>query len=85
MRTLDPDSAWSAVERRDRSFDGRFVTGVMTTGIYCRPSCAARHPERRNVRFFADGAAARAAGLRPCKRCLPDDVARARRCRTAAR
>lgn len=74
--TFDSDNAWSAVKRRDRSFDGRFVTGVMTTGIYCRPSCAARHPDRRNVRFFADGAAARAAGLRACKRCRPDEVAR---------
>jgi AraC family transcriptional regulator of adaptative response/methylated-DNA-[protein]-cysteine methyltransferase len=73
---FDENGAWSAVKRRDRAFDGRFVTGVMTTGIYCRPSCAARHPDRRNVRFFADGAQARAAGLRPCKRCLPDDVAR---------
>ena len=70
------DTAWAAVLRRDRGFDGRFVTGVLTTGIYCRPSCAARHPSRENVRFFADGAAARATGLRPCKRCLPDDVAR---------
>lgn len=67
---------WAAVLRRDKSQDGRFVTGVLTTGIYCRPSCAARHPRRENVRFFADGAAARATGLRPCKRCLPDDVAR---------
>ncbi len=74
--TLDENAAWAAVLRRDRSFDGRFVTGVLTTGIYCRPSCAARHPARANVRFFADGAAARAAGLRACKRCLPDDVAR---------
>jgi AraC family transcriptional regulator of adaptative response/methylated-DNA-[protein]-cysteine methyltransferase len=64
------------VLRRDRAFDGRFVTGVLSTGIYCRPSCAARHPARANVRFFADGAAARAAGLRACKRCLPDDIAR---------
>lgn len=70
------DEAWAAVKRRDRAFDGRFVTGVLTTGIYCRPSCAARHPSRENVRFFATGAAARAAGLRPCKRCLPDDVGR---------
>ncbi len=70
------DDAWTAVLARDRAFDGRFVTGVLTTGIYCRPSCAARHPARGNVRFFADGAAARAAGLRPCKRCLPDDVSR---------
>ena len=73
---IDPDQAWRAVMARDRAHDGRFVTGVLSTGIYCRPSCAARHPARANVRFFADGAAARAAGLRPCKRCLPDDVAR---------
>lgn len=73
---LTDDLAWAAVQRRDRSFDGRFVTGVLTTGIYCRPSCAARHPSRENVRFFAGGAEARATGLRPCKRCLPDDVAR---------
>lgn len=73
---IDHSTAWDAVLRRDRSFDGRFVTGVLTTGIYCRPSCAARHPAKTNVRFFADGSAARAAGLRACKRCLPDDVAR---------
>jgi AraC family transcriptional regulator of adaptative response/methylated-DNA-[protein]-cysteine methyltransferase len=73
---FDPDQAWAAVLERDRAFDGRFVTGVLTTGIYCRPSCAARHPARSNVRFFASGADARAAGLRPCRRCLPDDVAR---------
>lgn len=73
---IDADTAWAAVLRRDRSFDGRFVTGVLTTGIYCRPSCAARHPARTNVRFFVDGAAARANGLRACKRCVPDDVAR---------
>ena len=73
---IDQGQAWQAVKRRDRAFDGRFVTGVMSTGIYCRPSCAARHPLRENVRFFADGESARAAGLRPCKRCLPDDVGR---------
>jgi AraC family transcriptional regulator of adaptative response/methylated-DNA-[protein]-cysteine methyltransferase len=73
---LDPEIAWNAVLRRDRSFDGRFVTGVLSTGIYCRPSCPARHPDRRNVRFFEDGALARSAGLRACRRCLPDDVAR---------
>ena len=73
---IDSDKAWAAVLERDRRFDGRFVTGVLTTGIYCRPSCAARHPVRENVRFFASGAEARAAGLRACKRCLPDDVAR---------
>ncbi len=73
---IDADKAWAAFTRRDRSFDGRFVIGVLTTGIYCRPSCAARQPQRHNVRFFADGAAARAAGLRACKRCRPDEVAR---------
>jgi len=73
---VDEDAAWAAVLRRDRAWDGRFITGVLTTGIYCRPSCAARHPARASVRFFADGGEARAAGLRACKRCLPDDVAR---------
>lgn len=74
--TISDDTAWAAVKRRDRDYDGLFVTGVLTTGIYCRPSCAARHPLRENVRFFADGEAARAIGLRACKRCLPDDVSR---------
>ncbi|HXD01786.1 MAG TPA: bifunctional DNA-binding transcriptional regulator/O6-methylguanine-DNA methyltransferase Ada [Novosphingobium sp.] len=73
---INPDQAWAAVLARDRAADGRFVTGVLSTGIYCRPSCAARHPARANVRFFADGRAARAAGLRPCRRCRPDEVAR---------
>ena len=75
LSPVDPDAAWRAVLARDRAADGRFVTGVMTTGIYCRPSCAARHPRRANVRFFADGADARAAGLRPCLRCRPDERA----------
>lgn len=73
---IDQDAAWTAVLARDRSADGLFVTGVLSTGIYCRPSCAARHPRRGNVRFFADGAGARAAGLRACKRCRPDEEAR---------
>ncbi|HEX8063868.1 MAG TPA: Ada metal-binding domain-containing protein, partial [Allosphingosinicella sp.] len=76
FESLDPDSAWAAVLRRDRALDGRFVTGVLTTGIYCRPSCAARHPKRENVRFFATGAEAAGAGLRACLRCKPDDVSR---------
>jgi AraC family transcriptional regulator of adaptative response/methylated-DNA-[protein]-cysteine methyltransferase len=73
---LDPDTAWAAVMARDKAADGRFVTGVLTTGIYCRPSCAARHPKRENVRFFASGAEAAAAGLRACLRCRPDEVTR---------
>src|SRR3954462_13181071 len=71
-----PDTAWQAVVARDRRADGRFVTGVLTTGIYCRPSCAARHPKRENVRFFPTGADAAAAGLRACLRCRPDEVSR---------
>ena len=78
------DQAWAAVLARDRGFDGRFVTGVLTTGIYCRPSCAARHPRRENVRFFRDGAGARAQGLRACLRCRPDDPARDERAIMAA-
>ena len=73
---MSDDECWAAAITRDRSFDGRFITGVLTTGIYCRPSCPARHPKRENVRFFATGAAARAAGLRACLRCSPDDVSR---------
>ena len=73
---IDADAAWAAVMARDRSADGRFVTGVLTTGIYCRPSCAARHPRRENVRFFPSGVQAAAAGLRPCLRCRPDEVSR---------
>ena len=76
MPVIDADWAWGRVAARDRSADGRFVTGVLTTGIYCRPSCAARHPKRENVRFFASGAEAAAAGLRPCLRCRPDEVTR---------
>lgn len=84
MMTLTNDEAWAAASAKDRRFDGRFVTGVMTTGIYCRPSCPARPPKRENVRFFADPAAARAAGLRACLRCSPDDVSRDERAVLAA-
>ncbi|MGF1550775.1 MAG: bifunctional DNA-binding transcriptional regulator/O6-methylguanine-DNA methyltransferase Ada [Sphingomonadaceae bacterium] len=78
MRNIheDEDAAWAAVVARDRAADGYFVTGVISTGIYCRPSCPARHPKRENVRFFATGSQARAAGLRPCKRCRPDEARR---------
>ncbi|HUG46700.1 MAG TPA: bifunctional DNA-binding transcriptional regulator/O6-methylguanine-DNA methyltransferase Ada [Sphingomicrobium sp.] len=76
MRTLDCDEAWAAFEKRDRTFNGRFVVAVTTTGIYCKPSCPARRPKRENVLFYADGGQARAAGYRPCFRCRPDEVAR---------
>jgi AraC family transcriptional regulator, regulatory protein of adaptative response / methylated-DNA-[protein]-cysteine methyltransferase len=74
--SLDEAAAWAAFEKRDRSADGRFVVAVASTGIYCRPSCPARHPKREHVTFHPDGAAARAAGYRACLRCRPDEVSR---------
>ncbi len=63
---------WAAVLARDPAAEGRFLYGVMTTGVYCRPTCPSRRPLRANVRFFVGAAAAEAAGLRPCKRCQPN-------------
>lgn len=80
----DPDSCWDAVLRRDRGMDGRFVSAVLTTGIYCKPSCAARHPRRDNMIFLPDPAAARAAGFRACLRCRPDELGRDRQAVDAA-
>jgi AraC family transcriptional regulator of adaptative response/methylated-DNA-[protein]-cysteine methyltransferase len=68
---MNDTTKWQAVLERDAAMDRRFVYGVTTTGVYCRPSCASRRPRRENVRFFDDPAAAAAAGLRPCKRCRP--------------
>jgi AraC family transcriptional regulator of adaptative response / DNA-3-methyladenine glycosylase II len=70
--TLDPEICYRAVASRDPRFDGRFFTGVVSTGIYCRPICPARTPRRENVRFFACAAAAEEAGFRPCMRCRPE-------------
>ena len=69
---LTPDECWEAVASSDRTYDGVFVTGVTSTGIYCRPSCPARLPKRENVIFHEDCAAAERAGFRACKRCQPD-------------
>lgn len=66
-----PTLAWRAVVSRDARFDSRFVYGVSSTGVFCRPSCPSRLPRRDRVRFFAEPAAATAAGYRPCKRCTP--------------
>ena len=75
---LDVDTAWAAFERRDRSWDGRVIGAVKTTGIYCKPSCPARRPKREHVEFFATAEEARAAGYRSCMRCKPDEVGRDR-------
>ncbi|MFB0613288.1 bifunctional transcriptional activator/DNA repair enzyme AdaA [Aurantiacibacter poecillastricola] len=76
QHTLSDDQRWQIALAKDRRFDGVFVTGVHSTGIYCRPSCPARAPHRRNVRFYATPEAAEAAGLRACKRCAPDQQSR---------
>jgi AraC family transcriptional regulator of adaptative response/methylated-DNA-[protein]-cysteine methyltransferase len=68
---LDDTARWQAVLERDRRFDGSFVFAVRTTGIYCRPSCAARRPLRHNVAFFPGPDAAERAGFRDCRRCRP--------------
>ncbi|GAB2716335.1 bifunctional transcriptional activator/DNA repair enzyme AdaA [Streptomyces bullii] len=70
----DEDPRYEAVRSRDARFDGAFFFAVETTGIYCRPSCPAVTPKRRNVRFFATAAAAQADGFRACRRCRPDAV-----------
>lgn len=72
---LTEDRMWQAVLDDDSSLDGAFIVAVKTTKIYCRPSCKARTPNRENVRFYPDIAAARAAGFRACKRCQPDEAA----------
>lgn len=71
---MDEDSRYEAVRSRDARFDGEFFFGVATTGIYCRPSCPAVTPKRRNVRFFMTAAAAQGSGFRACRRCRPDAV-----------
>ena len=68
----DFDRCYRAVQSKDARFDGWFVTAVLTTGIYCRPSCPVRPPFARNVRFYPTAAAAQRAGFRACKRCRPD-------------
>ncbi|MBV1688012.1 methylated-DNA--[protein]-cysteine S-methyltransferase [Novosphingobium sp. G106] len=72
----DDEARWRIALAKDRRFDGTFITGVHSTGIYCRPSCPARPPKRENVVFYATAADAEAAGLRACLRCRPDDVSR---------
>ena len=71
----DDERCWQATQERDARLDGAFVVGVRTTGIYCRPSCPAR-ALRRNMTFLDSPAAARRMGLRACRRCHPDEVAR---------
>jgi AraC family transcriptional regulator of adaptative response/methylated-DNA-[protein]-cysteine methyltransferase len=67
----DTDTAWRAVASRDRAWDGRFVYGVTSTRIFCRPSCPSRRPRKDRIRVFATPRDAEAAGFRACRRCRP--------------
>jgi AraC family transcriptional regulator, regulatory protein of adaptative response / DNA-3-methyladenine glycosylase II len=69
---LEREICYRALQSRDARFDGRFFTGVTSTGVYCRPVCPARTPRPENCAFFACAAAAEAAGFRPCRRCRPE-------------
>ncbi|MGL5499066.1 MAG: bifunctional transcriptional activator/DNA repair enzyme AdaA, partial [Aeromonas sobria] len=72
INTLSREQCHAARLARDARFDGRFFTGVISTGIYCRPVCPARPPHEHNVRYFQSAAAAEQYGLRPCLRCRPE-------------
>ena len=72
---LTDEQRWEAVRRRDPAAVGAFYYSVRTTGVYCRPTCAARLPRRENVAFHATCADAERAGFRPCKRCRPNEPA----------
>ena len=73
MLSFSRDTMLSRMHAADPAYDGRFITGVLSTGIYCLPSCRARKPLPHNVEFFDSPNTAQAAGLRPCLRCRPDD------------
>lgn len=75
----ESDPRWAQVLARDAAADDLFFYSVASTGIYCRPSCGARHPQPENVCFHATREAAETAGFRPCKRCKPDQPALATR------
>ncbi|SRR5579883_351897 len=78
-RFASDQERWAAVTRRDAAADGAFYYSVSTTGVYCRPSCAARLARREHVRFHRTREAAEKAGFRPCKRCRPDEPPQAER------
>ena len=72
IRIPSGQEMYEAIRRRDARYDGRFYYGVVTTGVFCLPSCSARLANRENVRFFADSDSAVAAGFRACLKCRPD-------------
>src|SRR4051812_21054544 len=88
-RTTKNDPRWMSIVNRDASGDGKFYYSVKTTGVYCRPSCAARLARPENVQYHLTCEDAEKAGFRPCKRCKPNQPAattqNARRIATACR
>lgn len=77
--SVTSDPRWTKLVHRDAGADGGFFYGVLTTGVYCRPSCPSRTARPENIRFFATAGEAEAAGFRPCKRCRPEALSQARR------
>lgn len=71
MARLSEEQMLKAISQRDATYDGRFVYGVITTGVFCRPSCKSRHARAENIRYYADSHSAMQAGFRPCRRCKP--------------
>lgn len=84
FENISDEERWQAVLAKDRRYDGAFLTGVHSTGIYCRPSCPARAPLRKNVRFYLTSKEAEEAGLRACKRCSPNTQSAEEACVLAA-
>jgi AraC family transcriptional regulator, regulatory protein of adaptative response / DNA-3-methyladenine glycosylase II len=72
--TLEPDAAYRVLQSHDARFDGRLFVGVTSTGVYCRPVCRVRLPQRKNCRFYANAASAERDGFRPCLRCRPEQA-----------
>ena len=70
--SIENDPRWTLLSARKKDIDGTFYYSVKTTGVYCRPSCAARLPRPENVQFYSTCSDAETAGFRPCKRCHPD-------------
>src|ERR1700755_302540 len=79
---LDSTNLWHAIQTKDKSFDGQFIYGVLTTKVFCRPGCPSWTPKQENVRFYKTAQEAQADGLRACLRCKPlelnTDAARAK-------
>ncbi|MEO8649377.1 MAG: bifunctional DNA-binding transcriptional regulator/O6-methylguanine-DNA methyltransferase Ada [Acidobacteriota bacterium] len=74
MKSFDGDWRWRAVVSRTDAFDGMFYFAVRTTGVFCRPSCRAKHAKRENVTFFSSAAEAELAGFRACLKCRPNEA-----------